>query len=174
MLYSKQELHTLRAQAVLIPQHKEELEHWKAKLTQDRENVRILDATMELLQLSKENLSTAYLGTIEARFGDYLSQLEEVSGEICLIDTDLQIRLERFGNARELAYFSAGQTDLVMLCMRLALVDALFREQEVFIILDDPFVNLDDAHTMQAQKLLQKLATRRQILYLTCHSSRNI
>ena len=75
---------------------------------------------------------------------------------------------------RELAYFSAGQTDLVMLCMRLALVDALFREENMFVILDDPFVNLDDAHMAQGCKLLRNLAAKRQILYLTCHSSRSI
>ena len=75
---------------------------------------------------------------------------------------------------RELAYFSAGQTDLVMLCMRLALVDALFREENMFVILDDPFVNLDDTHTAQGCALLRNLAAKRQILYLTCHSSRHI
>ena len=61
-----------------------------------------------------------------------------------------------------------------MLCMRLALVDALFQNQKMFVILDDPFVNLDDAHTTQARALLRKLAQQRQILYLTCHSSRSV
>ena len=61
-----------------------------------------------------------------------------------------------------------------MLGMRLALVDALFKEQDVIVVLDDPFVNLDDAHTAQALKLLNQLSAHRQILYLTCHSSRTI
>ena len=64
--------------------------------------------------------------------------------------------------------------DLPILCLRLALVDALFKEQGMFVILDDPFVNLDDAHTAQACKLLRTLAEKRQILYLTCHSSRSV
>ena len=61
-----------------------------------------------------------------------------------------------------------------MLCMHLALVDALFKEEPVFVILDDPFVNLDDDRTAQALKLLEKLSQRRQILYMTCHSSRTL
>lgn len=174
LLAQKQELQALRQQAERVTQLREEQDYWRCKLAQDREDAEILDATMAFLQQAKANLSTAYLSTIQSRFGYYLSQLDGVSGEKYLIDTELQVQLERHGKARELAYFSVGQTDLVMLCMRLALVDALFKEQQVFVILDDPFVNLDDAHTAQARRLLHKLASRRQILYLTCHSSRTI
>ena len=80
--------------------------------------------------------------------------------------------LERYGQARELGYFSAGQGDMIMLGMRLALVDALFRQEKPFVILDDPFVNLDDDHTARALELLKDLARDRQIVYLTCSSSR--
>ena len=103
-----------------------------------------------------------------------MAQLEASTGEKYLIDTDFQVYPERMGQSRELAYFSVGQTDLVMLCMRLALVDALFGEENMFVILDDPFVNLDDTHTEQALKLLRSFAQNRQILYLTCHSSRSV
>ena len=64
------------------------------------------------------------------------------------------------------------QTDLVMLCMRLSLVDALFREVKPFVILDDPFINLDDRRTAEALKLIRELSKDRQIIYLTCNSSR--
>ena len=94
--------------------------------------------------------------------------------EKVLITGDLDVQLERQGQARELGYFSAGQTDAVMLCMRLALVDALFAGEKPFVILDDPFVNLDDEHTAQALELLQTLAQERQIIYLVCNSSRTI
>ena len=174
LLRQRQEEQALRARAEQIPQLQAELEQWQCKKAEDRENARILDDTMDFLQRARENLSTSYLGTIQSRFGYYLSKLEGVSGEKFLIDTDLQVQLERMGQARELAYFSAGQTDLVMLCMRLALVDALFKGQETVVILDDPFVNLDDAHTAQALALLQSLCDQRQILYLTCHTSRMV
>ena len=174
LIIIRQRIQLLRAQVDQIGSLWQALEHWKQRLDQDRENVRILDDTMSFLQLAKDKLSTSYLGTIQSRFGHYLTQLEGRAGENYFIDTDFQIQLERMGRARELAYFSAGQADLVMLCMRLALVDALFKGQETFVILDDPFVNLDDAHTAQAQRLLRKLSGERQILYLTCHSSRTI
>ena len=85
---------------------------------------------------------------------------------------ELEVKLERNGESRDLAAFSAGQTDLVMLCMRLSLVDALFRGAKPFVLLDDPFINLDDRHTQEALRLLHDLAKDRQIIYLTCKSSR--
>lgn len=174
LLRQKQELQHLRIQTDRIPRLQEELEHWQYERDTGRENARILDDTMDFLHQAREKLSTSYLGTIQKRLGYYLSKLEGTSSEKFLIDTDFQVQLERLGQAREMAYFSAGQTDLVMLCMRLALVDALFKGQEMFVILDDPFVNLDDAHAAQALELLRTLALERQILYLTCHSSRAI
>ena len=79
---------------------------------------------------------------------------------------------EQAGEARELAYFSQGYADIISICMRFALVDALFSNAKPFVILDDPFVNLDDAHTKEALSLLRKLSEEKQVIYLVCHSSR--
>ena len=174
LLRQRQRVQELREKVSEIPLLREELERLQQKQAENRENARILDDTMAFLQQAREMLSTGYLGTIRTRFGDYLTQLEGSAGERYFIDADFQVQLERSGQVRELAYFSAGQADLVMLCMRFALVDALFKGQEVFVILDDPFVNLDDAHTAQALQLLRALSAQRQMLYLTCHSSRTL
>ena len=171
MLQAQQQVRQLQAEIAPLPDVTEQLEQAQQRLAEDRETVRILDATMDFLQQAREDLATAYMGTIRTRFGYYLSQLFG-SGESYLIDASLQVQLVRQGQARELAYFSAGQADLVMLCMRFALADALYGTQEMFLILDDPFVNLDDTHMEQARQLLQKVAAERQILYLSCHSSR--
>ena len=44
----------------------------------------------------------------------------------------------------------------------------------VFAFLGTVIANLDDTHTAQARKLLHALAAKRQIIYLNCHSSRNM
>ena len=167
-----QNIQMLRMQAARAPQLRDELYHWQQRLETDRKNADILDDTMAFLQQAREKLATSYLDTIRAAFGEYLIRLEGCTGENYLIDSDFQVQPERMGQARELAYFSVGQTDLLLFCMRLALVDTLFKEQETFVILDDPFVNLDDAHLVQGLKLLRSLSHKHQILYLTCHSSR--
>ena len=156
-----------------IPALEDELERWKEKQREGMAACELLDATIQLLEEAKESLSSSYLGPIRKSFSGYLSRFLGSEGEKSFVGTDLEVQLERGGQARELAYFSTGNVDIVMLCMRLALIDALFGDVRPFIILDDPFVNLDDVHTGQALQLLRQLGQDRQILYLVCHSSRN-
>lgn len=89
-----------------------------------------------------------------------------------LLDKNLCLFIDEQGAAREAASFSAGTLDALTLCMRLALVDALFTKEQPFLLLDDPFVNLDDARTKRALELLQKISQQRQVVYLVCNSAR--
>ena len=153
-----------------------ELEDQLAKLTQERQECLhkrdMLDKTLFYLEESKESLSNQYLGTIKKQFMYYLEKLSGVSHEKISISPNFEVKVERLGESRELAYFSMGQSDLVMLCMRFALVDAMFEDGKPFVILDDPFVNLDDENTNRALALLTEIGKERQILYLVCNHSR--
>ena len=172
LLRKKQQHRQLKAQTEQIPLLTDDLQLWQEKKQEDQHRADILDDTMAFLEQARENLSLSYLGPIRQSFGGYMEKLWGQQEGKMLVTQDLQVQLERYGAARELGYFSAGQSDLVMLCMRLALVDALFEAENPVVILDDPFVNLDDEHTEQALKLLKELSQNRQILYLTCSSSR--
>jgi uncharacterized protein YhaN len=61
---------------------------------------------------------------------------------------------------------------MISLATRLSLVDTLFEGETPFLVLDDPFCNMDDQTTARAWRLLENVAQRYQVLYLTCHSSR--
>lgn len=172
LIRQQQRREQLLSQIQQLPQLREELQFWQEKKMTDQKKSDLLDETMALLEQAKENLSGSYLGPIRRSFAGYLGKLwAEQEGQV-LVTPDLDVQLERFGEARELGYFSAGQADMIMLGMRFALVDALFTDEKPFVILDDPFVNLDDTHTAQALELLKTLAQDRQIIYLTCSSSR--
>lgn len=136
--------------------------------------------TMKCLKTAKEQFSSRYLQGLTGAFDTYLSLLGEeafvtgADGHYNGIhpDIDLNLQVTAYGEDKELGYFSTGMQDLVGLCMRFALVDALFREEQPFLILDDPFVNLDKKKTERAMGLLKETAKRYQILYLVCHESR--
>ena len=172
LIRRRQHRELLQEQVRSIPQLQDELQFWQEKKIADQKNSDLLDDTMALLEQARENLSVAYMGPIRRSFAQLLERLWGKQEGQVLVTPELEVQLERSGAARELGYFSAGQTDLVMLCMRLALVDALFGKEKPFVVLDDPFVNLDDARTDEALELLKELARDRQILYLTCNSSR--
>lgn len=67
---------------------------------------------------------------------------------------------------------SAGYKDLIGICMRFALVDAMYPLEKPFLILDDPFVNLDDEKLARGRRLLAVLSQDYQVIYFTCHGSR--
>ena len=131
----------------------------------------VLTTTLKLLEEAKTDLSLRYLDRVTGNFKRYLTTLQ-MDSEDCLVDTDLNVQLDRGGKARERNYFSRGMRDVIDIAMRLALGDALFESGEAVLILDDPFVNLDDERLKKAMERLKKLAEDRQIIYLTCHSSR--
>ena len=164
----------MQQQADLLPQMSDKLSELREDKEQQSENCRLLDLTMDYLQQAKEAINSSYLGPVKKSFSYYLGLLSGENQENVVLDSELSVKLQRRGEARELPYFSAGQKDMVMLCMRLALTDALFGDERPFIILDDPFVNLDDGHTAEALELLKKLENRMQIIYLVCNSARAI
>ena len=75
---------------------------------------------------------------------------------------------------REPRFFRAGYRDLLGICMRMALVDAMYEEEKPFILFDDPFANLDNAKLEGGLKLLDQIAREYQVLYFTCHESRKL
>ena len=147
----------------------EELDETRKALQKQCE---LADLTMDYLMRAKDTLANSYVGRVEQGFVRYADALlGEKIGHV-MLDRELHLFIDEQGAARDAASFSAGTVDGVMLCMRLALVDALFQKEQPFLLLDDPFVNLDDEATCRALSMLRELAKQRQVVYLTCHSSR--
>ena len=80
--------------------------------------------------------------------------------------------LEEHGVLRSTQFYSEGMSDLLSLCLRLAVSDVLIRGEAPPLILDDPFVNLDDESTERAKRLIRAFSKNRQIIYFTCKSER--
>jgi uncharacterized protein YhaN len=80
--------------------------------------------------------------------------------------------VREYGELRDTRWLSAGYQDLLGVCMRLALVDAMYQAEKPFLILDDPFVNLDKEKVEYGNQLLLSVADEYQVIYFTCHDSR--
>ena len=53
-------------------------------------------------------------------------------------------------------------------------MDTLFEKEQPFLILDDPFVNLDADRLEKALELLSVMAANKQIVYFVCHPIRAV
>ena len=134
----------------------------------------LISKTLELIIRAEQNLKDRYISPVRNSFLKYSKLLEEVLGEKVTFDKNFSVRFERGGESRSDAHLSAGQRSLCALCIRLALIDNMYKGDKPFIIMDDPFVHLDGTHMARAEKLLKSLAEDRQIIYFCCHESRHV
>ncbi len=169
VLNSESEKLSLKAEQV--HESEEQLDTLQSGLEVMTESQKVLELTQTFLTEAKSDLSRRYLGTMTEAFKHYIEVLG-VSESDLLIDTDLTLKIGKNGALREKDAFSAGVKDMLDIAMRLSLADAMFGKEGAMLILDDPFVNLDDSHLGEAMALLKRLAESKQIVYLTCHSSR--
>ena len=135
------------------------------------EKYKILKRTEELLKQSKETFSSSYLKSMIIGFNKYLSIINSNDLKTA-VDTNLNVKIEVNGSQKEIKTFSAGYKDLIYICMRFSLVDALFNQENPFVVLDDPFVNLDESKTEKALEIMNEFAKKYQVIYFSCNSSR--
>ena len=88
------------------------------------------------------------------------------------MDADFNVHLLAEGEERNTELLSAGYRNLVELARRMAFVDAMYEEEKPFILLDDPFINLDPPKVEGGMRFLEAIARDHQVIYFTCHESR--
>ena len=134
--------------------------------------VEVLDNVKFFLEGANNALTSRYISPMTKNFKHYAKLLANETLEDVSINTDLDVQIEAQGAKRDKKYLSAGYRDIVDLCMRFALVDAIFPNEKPIIMLDDPFINLDEQNTQNGLKLIKSIAENQQIVYFACHSSR--
>lgn len=162
-----------------IPSHAAMLQRLTDEHSEAVKHLAAILRTAELLESARKSLITRYRDVVETGFIRYI---QELSSEICAdlsgtarsftLSGEFDLSIAEGGVTRSPILYSTGYRDLFALCLRFALTDALFTEETAPMILDDPFVNLDDEKLDAAMRLLKRLAGDRQILYFTCSSAR--
>lgn len=135
---------------------------------------KLLTCASAYLQKAEQNLKEKYVKPIKDEFLYYSDLLEKTLGEKVTMSKNFEISFERHGKERSERHLSAGQRSICALCFRLALIKNMYADKKPFLILDDPFVALDETHMQKVQKVLLEVAKDMQIIYFVCHSSRSI
>ena len=128
--------------------------------------------TREYLERAKISLTARYTEPIRKGLVKYYAFLTGEDAGRILVDANVGVTVDELGMQRDPRFFSAGYRDMIGVCLRMALVDAMYREDKPFVVFDDPFANLDDSRLAGALNLLRQAGREYQILYFTCHDSR--
>ncbi|WP_027422034.1 ATP-binding protein [Lachnobacterium bovis] len=138
----------------------------------EQEYYNVVEKTIEFLTQAKEQFTSRYKTPVDNAFKKYYQHITGEDKENWQLDANISIKMKQEGVYREVDWLSAGYKDLVGVCMRLALVEAMFPLDKSFLILDDPFVNLDEDKLEKANDLLNMISQEYQVIYFTCHSCR--
>lgn len=158
------DLEFLEEQERLLEQKKEEREALEKRYN-------LLQKTKAYLEMAKERFALQYKEPILETFQKYFQSICTEPLQFQMSE-DLELSFVDRGLSREQGYLSEGLQDLCRFCQKLAIFDAMFREEKAFLLLDDPFSHLDEKNGARARALLEELAKSRQIFYFTCSEER--
>lgn len=144
------------------------------RIAQLKERYELITLTEKFLKDADRNLKDRYVKPVKDRFDYYAENIKAVLGGRLIMSEDFSLSFESGGEMRSGRHLSAGQRSVCGLCLRLALIDNMYEEEKPFIVMDDPFVNLDGENISGVLNVLRALAKEAQIIYFTCHNSREI
>ena len=128
--------------------------------------------TAAYLEQARTSFNSRYMNPFLRSFSQHYAMLTGESAENIKTDADFGITVMSEGLPRDPSLMSEGTRDLIGLCRRMAMIDAMYPSEKPFLVLDDPFSNLDDERVKGGMRFLHNASYEYQILYLTCHASR--
>ena len=148
-----------------------QLEQIQPEFDSDLRKYELIARTYELLGQAKEIFTARYTVPVMKAFTDYHACIMGIQEDMQM-NADMDISYRDHGMYRNKKTLSAGLKDLTDICERVAMVDVMYPVERPVLIMDDPFVNLDDENMAGAKRLLSLLEEKYQIIYFTCSKNR--
>ncbi|MDY4949893.1 MAG: AAA family ATPase [Clostridium cadaveris] len=150
----------------------EEIEEVKSAIENGEQAVKIADIALENLNQCFKELQKNFGPKLNKIVGKIYSKLTDGKYEEVKVSDnyDLLVRDNKENSLVEANYLSNGAFDQAYFALRMALIEMIFGEDKVPIILDDTFIQYDDERTLRALKILEEYSENKQIILLTCQS----
>jgi DNA repair exonuclease SbcCD ATPase subunit len=156
--------------AEVVAGHAERVATLTEQLAAFQRRARVYDMTLRAIEAAETATMRTATRYLERRM---VADLDRVTAgryrRVAVDDADLGIRVfaPELGNWVDVSALSQGTLDLVYLAARIGLVRLVTGDRRPPLILDDPFVTLDDARAKRALALLKEISRDFQVIYLT-------
>ena len=144
------------------------------RLTAAEGKLDVITKTQQLLIETSNSMAKEQLGATNRKFKTYLDTIDPLYTNDTNLNISFEATRQEMGTTHIAEAYSKGTRDLFELSTKLAISDSMFGSAKPFIILDDPFVYLDDKRLESAKRLLYTLSKERQILYFTASKFRGM
>ena len=156
-----------------LQDNKSRLDDAEERLAEYKERRAIISLAEDYIKAADAKLQQKYVAPVKDKFVEFSAPIEKALGEKVVMDKDFRIYFESGGEIRDDKHLSSGQRCILSLCFRLSLIENAFGGEKPFIIMDDPFVNLDKEHIEKTLEFLKSVSKDEQIIYFCCHESRS-
>ncbi|MDR7486066.1 MAG: AAA family ATPase [Armatimonadota bacterium] len=149
----------------------EEIATLQSRLSRERQALEIVELTMRLLEEARSLSVYPARELLERRAGEYLAMAtDRAYGRVAVDERALrpQVWVPSAGAWKDASELSQATSDLLYLCLRLALLDVITAERRPPLFLDEPFAHLDEARRRAVLPLLAIAARDRQVVLFTC------
>ena len=168
-----QNLENLQEQYDEWEEQKQKLRELKILQEQETEKFEVLVKTRQKLEEAKESMTAKYADPILKSFSEYYEMITRTSAKHFYVDSNTKVTVNELGQQRDTDVLSSGYKDLIGICLRIALIDAMYQTEAPVLIMDDPFTNLDDDKISAGRTFLESIAKKYQVIYFTCSQSRS-
>lgn len=148
----------------------ERLATWREELAALRRRERVYEQTLRMIREAEQATMQRATRYLERRMVADLRRITDGRYGRVRVD-DATLGIDVFAPERDgwvpVTDLSQGTLDVVYLAARLGLVRLVTGDRRPPLVLDDPFVTLDDQRATRALLLLREVAADFQVLYLT-------
>ncbi len=151
--------------------NQDKLSETEALISEKSKHAEILEGVKTYLSKARENITARYTGPLLSGFSKYYKMITGDEADSYRMDANTELTVSEEGIQHSVKFLSSGYKDLIGVCMRLAIVDAMYRDEKPTLILDDPFVNLDENNLEGGMRLLREVSKEYRIIMFTCRDN---
>ena len=148
----------------------ERLASWREQLAALERRHRVYAATLLAIDDAERATMKTVTRYLEKHMVGNLEAITEGRYRRVRVDDrslDIEVMAPEKGDWVKVSALSQGTLDLVYLTARLGLVRLVTGDRRPPLLMDDPFVTLDDARATRALQLLKSVSTDFQVIYMT-------
>lgn len=144
----------------------EERSYTKSQLKKAEASYDALCIALEELEAASDAMKASISPKLAARAAGYFEQVTEGEHRTLELDTAFAMTCDSAYGQKSAEHLSNGARDGVYLCLRLALIDLLYGEKKIPLVLDDAFAHIDTPRMERFIRLL--VESRHQLIICSC------
>ncbi|ELC8442054.1 AAA family ATPase [Clostridium perfringens] len=146
-------------------------------LAEVKEKIKLLEKRLKGIEIAANYMEKAFK-ELQKSFGPVINKkVEEIFTEVTngaykdlkvSEDYNLVIKNTKNNAIMDTAYLSSGTYDQIYLALRLGIIDIIFENKKVPIILDESFTQYDDKRLKTMLEIIYKRVEKNQVILFTC------